>query len=134
MKTLQQIFDQGLAHIRKQGGPCLKQGKCAYRDGKGNACIVGGLIADVDYVDWWDENDGLTVLALSRSKSGDAALRKAGIDPSRSGVRTLLIDMQDAHDIDPCEEYMPLFEMVMARVAKKHGLTYTPPEPEHAPR
>lgn len=150
MKTLQQIFDEGLAHIRKQGGPChlavpepvlddgyrpvmTLVGNCAYRNGQGQACIVGGLIADADYDPAWDENDGTPAAELAKSDEGRKALLNAGIDVTQSDVINLLSRMQGAHDIGPDDyigpdNYMYQFELAMRNVAKIEGLTYTEPK------
>lgn len=134
MKTLQQIFDEGLAHVRKQGGPCrlVLIGRCAYRNGQGQACIVGGLIADADYDPAWDENDGTPAAELAKSDEGRKALLNAGIDVTQSDVINLLSRMQGAHDIGPDDYIGPdncmyQFELAMRNVAKIEGLTYTEP-------
>lgn len=138
MLTLQQIFDKGLAHIRKQGGPARDEesDKCVYRSSNGRACIVGCLIADEDYQKAFDPAAGSGVDTMIRDNPEfRQALLNSGVDVhreefgyTRGPVRALLSSMQGVHDSgeDVSDgKWLPTFESKMADVATVHALTYT---------
>lgn len=57
----QQIFNQVVAHLRKQGVQSINdKGVCAYRGAGGKMCAAGCLISDDEYTPLMDDNgDGL---------------------------------------------------------------------------
>jgi hypothetical protein len=133
MKTLQQIFDEGLNHIRTQGRASHDEdGACMYRAPNGDKCIVGGLIPDNAYDPVFDEQgDGTTVWMHLRPESltrnrFEAALKAAGIEGN--AALDLLCDMQRAHDsFSGSGDFLTRFEARMQALAELRGLIYNPP-------
>lgn len=135
-KTLQEIFDFGLNHIRQQGMACVdadKGGTCAYRNAAGQSCIVGGFFTAETYDPEFDQSDsGVTSVAqlVERCDAFNLALDEVGVDTEDSKVVNLLRGMQECHD--GCastfgDEFRQAFAVGMQRLADKLGLKYKPP-------
>lgn len=132
IKTLQEIFDFGLAHIRQQGEPCRgSDGTCKYRNDEGQSCIVGGFLTPETYLPEFDsvECGGTSVYNLmDRLPSFRAAMLAAGVDVADTKVRNLLSWMQHCHDSAPLSVFIPSFNGLMRKVANDFGLAYTEPK------
>lgn len=133
-KTLQEIFDFGLNHIRQQGMACVDADKgCAYRNAAGQSCIVGGFFTAETYDPEFDQNDlgGTTADILVESCDAfNLALGQVGVDTEDSKVVKLLRGMQKCHD--RCArlfeyEFQQAFAVGMQQLADKLGLKYKPP-------
>lgn len=108
--TKQQVFDQVVAHLRKQGAKAT-QGpttSCAYRNAAGLKCAAGCLIGDDEY-DKRMENRGWPGLVVD------------GLVPEAH--EKLIRDLQWVHD----RHYVDRWETKLASVATTHRLQYTPP-------
>lgn len=136
MKTLQEIFDFGLAHIRQQGMACVdadKGGACAYRNAAGQSCIVGGFFTAETYDPEFDQNDlgGTTAdVLVERCDAFNRALGQVGVDTEDSKVVNLLRRMQECHD--RCtrlfgDEFQQQFAVEMQQLADNLGLEYKLP-------
>lgn len=135
MKTLQEIFDFGLNHIRTQGVLCMDdKGNCLYRNAEGQACIVGGFIPEHLYDPMFDELVGCFQSATSYAQGdGERAdisnqfmdvLRSQKVDVDDGQVVDLLAEMQLAHD---AADDLANFETLMSDVAVTHSLDYKEP-------
>lgn len=68
--TKQQIFDQAMELLLKQGGPAgdlktmdaLIAFRCKYRAGNGRMCIVGGMIPDENYLKTYENLPAMELL------------------------------------------------------------------------
>jgi hypothetical protein len=115
--TLQDLFDQGLQAIRKQGYPGLsKDGVCRYRGSRGAKCVVGHLITDEEYLPEMEGKGADTIRLFLPDRLAEAA---------RSG---LLFQMQLAHDHSVGVNFLARFEDRMKWTAKIHRLMYTAPD------
>jgi hypothetical protein len=124
--SLQEIFDYGLAHVRKQRQKCVdKSGHCRMRGIDGTMCVVGSMIDDELAKRADDGNIG------SCPDENESLWREVIGDDHAKYV--LLHDMQQAHDQadtaydDP--DFMQGFERRMRGIPCKFpamGLVYTP--------
>ena len=121
-RTRQEIFDEVVAHLRKQGCRSMRSYdgtgtlKCAYRGAEGTRCAIGCLIPD----DRYDES-------LEGDNAEDPTVREAaGIS---SGDTLLAIRLQNIHDGADPESW----ESSFSKVAADFELTYTPPTAEVQP-
>nr|QMS47937.1 hypothetical protein WG33_0136 [uncultured bacterium] len=134
--THEEIYDAALAHIRKQGCPSINGAGCVYRDGKGNACAVGGLFPDSHYKPEFDKACSTSVASLlsflcPHREDMRKALQAGGIDPDDKRAIELLRSLQDAHDsagLRRSGDFMVTYEDNMRRVADCFSLTYEPGE------
>lgn len=128
---MQALFDKGLAHIRKQGYPCLRGKHCRYRGeaGAGSACIVGSLIPNARY-------DGELDRVGYRASSPRVLECIPELDrlpyPTRHEVGAFLGALQrECHDVPSLalstSAFMQRVEGGAQSVATAFGLTYTPP-------
>ena len=115
--TQQEIFDLGLAHIRKtrtKGIRGTPEGRkiCSYQ---GSGCVASVLLREEARKDADTHGSWSTIAA-----SGDAP----------STHRDLIGDMQEAHDDSPNGAgFMAKFEHNMCAIAKKYNLSYEPEVP-----
>ncbi len=135
MKTLQEIFDFGLNHIRTQGALCTdSEGSCVYKNKQGQSCIVGGFIPEELYDPLFDELVG-SFQPACRYAQGDGeraeisnqflnVLRSQKVDVDDELVVNLLAEMQLAHD---SADDLAYFETLMSDVAVTHSLDYKEP-------
>ena len=130
-KTDQEIFDQGLNHILKQGKPSIKNDKCKYRDGEGSSCIIGCMIPD----DLYDKKfEGKSVLALFNQPDFMKALERARIGESHTRGKLalwsntcLLTEMQKCHDrASDKDDFIAEFKTQMSDLAISFGLKFNP--------
>lgn len=144
MLTLQQIFDQGVAHLRQQGKPSAGLNshgapRCRYRQedpadpNRQLKCVVGVFIPDDKYDPLWDES-GDVEQNLKDNDGFAEALLAGGIDASTQEVQNFLAELQtDVHDdaATVCLEYdwpwHTVLETMARAFATSWGLTYTPP-------
>lgn len=92
MKTLQEIFDQVATHLIKQGKQATgADGGCAYLAKDGSMCAVGCLLTNYD-----PAIEGCIMTA--QSKRLLSLLTESGIDVQDPQTRSLLQDLQVAHD------------------------------------
>ena len=136
MKTLQEIFDYGLNHIRQQGAQCIKDGgtDCAYRNAAGHSCIVGGFFTAENYDPEFDSGKcggPAVTLMVKRSSAFNDELDQAGVDTEDWQVVSLLSEMQGCHDKvvfgGGDGEFIRDFNRRMQDLANRLGLNYTPP-------
>lgn len=105
--TPQQVFDQVVAHLRKQGARAMnEEGDCKYHEESGNKCAAGCLIGEDEYDADLEENNW-------------GSLVKSEKVPSNHD--NLIESLQDVHDLNTPDEWEEAFE----RVAEVYGLTYT---------
>lgn len=112
--TAQQVFDQVVAHLRKQGRASkdYKTGGCFYRGPEGLKCAAGCLISDDEYVDRMDIRNGHDTYWLD--------LIEDGLVPT-SRHNLLISCLQDIHDDrDPYD-----WEREFERLAYEEQLNYT---------
>lgn len=108
----QQIFNQVVAHLRKQGVQSINgKGVCAYRGAGGKMCAAGCLIGDDEYTPLMDDNgNGLDwEVGVNR-----------GIFPEEHAE--LIADLQSVHDSLEIN-----WERGFKRIAEEHNLIYKPP-------
>jgi hypothetical protein len=122
--TEQDIFDQALAGIRKQGRPSMDGGGfCLYRGPGGTKCAVGHLLTDAEY-ERYMEGRSPTTLRLDGSY---AVPMPARLEPHRK----FLVALQEAHDhaaryhVVRDATFLAAFEREMSTLARVHGLQYT---------
>ena len=131
MKTLQEIFDFGLNHIRKQGVACVNELlKCRYRNAEGLSCIVGGFMTADNYDPEFDHGANTSVEDVAHVPGFAQAMRGAGADISDKETRELLGGMQSCHDnvpAGPVRGFLWGFNKNMENLAARKGLNYTPP-------
>jgi hypothetical protein len=114
--TEQQVFDQVVHHLLRQGIRCKKDSGCMYRLEKESGivlrCAAGALIADDEYVIEMDESDDGT---------GWHDLVNREIVPSYH--ESLIHELQVIHDeIDPA-----YWDHQFQKMAVSRGLMYTWP-------
>lgn len=112
-KIRQKVFDQALAHLRKQGEKSMEGMGCSYRGDGGLECAIGIFISDRKYKAWFEGKLAADILhALPRSVSG------AGED--------FLVALQaELHD-DLSEGGFPTeLEAAAKRFAVRHHLHYS---------
>lgn len=70
-KSRQKVFDQALAHLRKQGKKSMGDIGCSYRGDGGMKCAIGIFISDRKYEALLEGKQVVDILhALPRSVSG----------------------------------------------------------------
>ena len=115
--TSQQVFDQVVDHLRKQGKQAYDyvNDACAYRvmssDGEVLKCAAGCLIGDDEYTPEMDNNDAGT--------AWEALVERGQAPDAHKG---LIWQLQRVHDGNFFE-----WETGFAEVASTYDLTYTPP-------
>lgn len=122
--TEQAIFDQVTTHMLTQMARSEKHitedghsaTYCTYRGEDGRKCAVGALIADDEYHPLMD-NTGDVYMMNDAGYLGD-------IDETRL---EFLYSLQHIHDA----EHPDLWAAELSNVAKKRGLTFTPPTVGH---
>ena len=113
--TAQQVFDQAVDHLRKQGVQCAEvDGTCLYRNGE-LKCAAGALIADDEYLPQMDRQEG-------DYGTGWVSLIQRGLVPDTEHT-DLIVGLQSAHDDYKGPEH---WEQSFAAVAAQHNLSYTP--------
>lgn len=131
MLSLQEIFDKGLAHIRKQGVPSKRGFGCLYNGPNGTSCIVGGLMEPEHRRREFDVATSSSVRAMIRSDEAFVnALSMVGLDVEDPRVIDLLEELQWCHDKaseGEEDDFMGEFETHMADLAAARGLDYTCP-------
>ena len=119
MKTMQEIFDISLNHIRQQGGPSIKNEVCRYLSSDGLKCAAAPFITLYKkYL------EGLSWAALAE-KYPDS------IDPEVAGFESFIGDLQGIHDASARQNrrgFMEEYELRMKIFASKKGLEYKAPE------
>lgn len=125
--TEQEIFDNVVAHARKQKVRAAIEGKsettyiCKYRTEDGLKCFVGALIKDEHYL---PRVEGQSITSLYVVD----ALKASGVLENGYSERkiNLLTSLQLVHD-----RTLPYqWEEELQWLAGEYGLTYTPPKPE----
>ncbi len=115
----QKIFDQVVAHARKQGRKAYKRdgdiSGCLYRAPNGDKCFIGCLIPDAVY-DPSIEQHTITDIALREVQKHLECT--SGIDEN------FLSDLQTIHDDSDVDQWEEEFETF----AEDNGLVYTPKE------
>lgn len=117
--TDQQVFDQVVNHLRKQGKRAYDyvNEACAYRvmssDGEVLKCAAGCLIGDDEYTPEMDNND-----------EGTSWVQLVERGQAPAFHRELIRQLQNIHDgsINITD-----WEMGFAEVASMYDLAYTPP-------
>ena len=119
----QRVFDEALAHIRKQRKASIEPGtitRCRYREGD-LMCAFGPAIKDY------------SLFLEGRSASWLMKLYKECLYDWAQGANSDVVDqIQSCHDCsafenpDSSEGFMLSFETSMQAVAKQHELVYTP--------
>lgn len=113
--TTQQVFDQIVNHLRKQGKPSMdKHGNgCLYHGPNGLKCAAGCLIADDEYSPEMDNNPA--------DDTTWQYLIDTGVVPSH--FSKLIIHMQHLHDLKHHEDWESEFE----KAAQTFDLEYKKP-------
>lgn len=119
--TAQEVFDQVVTHLRKQGAKSLSgDGEtnyaggplCLYRGAGGMKCAAGCLISD-------DEYDQATYEGVDWPSLADVGT----VPETHCG---LISELQSIHDSDSVARW----EREFAELANRCGLIYTPPTPK----
>jgi hypothetical protein len=84
----------------------------AYRGLNGTKCAVGHILTDAEYNPFWESK----VIA----RIAEIGQLPARLVPHRA----LLVQLQDAHDTEYCEQDRDEWEKAMEQIAKEHGLHY----------
>ena len=114
--TKQEIFDVAYKGLRDQGWRQSKnaEGRCRYRNGKGDKCAIGHLIPDEDYAPVLEHFLG----------NDDAIMDAAHIHPDfRGEVDGFLYNLQSQHDDPDAGTAQVEIPKNMAKFAKRHNLT-----------
>lgn len=113
----QGIFDAIVTHLRKQGRKAQNyRGTCFYRAPNGDECAFGCIIPDNVYA---DRLENVSAHALLDPTHLEWTRELALYVP----FEQLITDMQSVHDNHGPEEW----EGRWATLARRFGLTYTPP-------
>lgn len=111
--TAQQVFDQVVTHLRKQGQQSLgSDGDCAYRGRYGLMCAAGCLIADDEYDQHFD---------TAYDTTWDKHVERGNFP---SDHRDLIKSLQVIHDDTEVSEW----ERDFKELAGYEGLVYKPTE------
>lgn len=122
--TAQELFDQVVAHLRKQNSKSLltdeqckalfqQQGSCAYRSLDGKKCAVGAAIMDEEYS------------PMMEGKCSHYVIETISSLTNRLGEhRSLLRYLQKIHDDQPVERWEEFLQLA----ATDFHLVYTPPD------
>lgn len=112
--TAQEVFNNSITFLRKQGHPARGRGDCRYRAPDGSMCAVGCLLTDV-------EAEGLD----DRFQSSVAALVRDGLLPERLVPHVALLkELQQLHDSlssNP-KTFVAFLNEDAACIARKFGL------------
>jgi hypothetical protein len=117
-KTRQEIFDQVVNGLRKQGRESINsEGACSYKNEEGLKCAAGQLVSD----EFYNKNiEGYLVCfgneALEHNKATQA-LVNSGVNPQDL---KLVSDLQYIHDNCIVSEW----EWQWKDIAKEYGLNY----------
>ena len=108
--TAQQVFDQVVTHMIKQGERSIRHGSkmCLYRGDKGLMCAAGCLIADDEYQPQFDNGAG---------NGGGTWDRLVSNQTVPEHHQNLIVALQRAHDRSG------LIERVLVKM-KEVGVTY----------
>lgn len=112
--TAQQVFDQVVGHLRKQGEMSANEsGSCYYRfvkeDGTVLKCAAGCLIGDDEYEEEFDNH--------SAGTTWNDLLNREQVPATHQELITKLQHVHDGYQS---------WEMGFVEVALAYGLTYTP--------
>lgn len=111
-RTEQQMFDEALAHSRKQPHISANEiGQCRLRSPEGLKCFIGALISDEDYD---PKLESIPLVLLPEIAVGKADIKK----------RNLATELQRLHDYYDQGTWEEGFDLI----AKTFGLIYTPPQ------
>lgn len=130
MKSLQDVFDRVVTHLRTQGKRAYSDlFGCMYRAPDGTKCAVGCLIPDEVYNKTW-EGMGVSVILQDLGTEG---LGIFGMSPEDKGrLATMLSELQQAHD-SVLSWNVPgspgSMAHKLAQIATDYDLTYTAQEP-----
>lgn len=140
---MQIAYDLAYYGIINQGRPSLRPSRvgevngiatksvCAYRDGLGNKCGIGHLIADSQYVPKFDDgmNTGVSILLGSDIRFKAAIMKTLPDFLGNSEEINFLTQLQIAHDEaalpdDDCKgrPFIELFKANMCNVAEEFNL------------
>jgi hypothetical protein len=110
MSSFQEIFDQIVTHLRKQGCKSIAGAStCLYRGPNGTKCAVGCMISDDDYDPSMEGKGITTIIRLSKNLKVLSPYRK------------LLVEMQNIHDDRRVEDWEREFQLAAVRF----NLNYT---------
>jgi hypothetical protein len=127
--SLQEIFDYGLAAIRKQGKRSANIHGCQYKTEDGLKCIVGHMLTD-EQASWAALLRIGGVINTARLYVHRFFVPILETEEINDKAR-LLQSMQGAHDIDAStlkeKDYMAAFEKEMEQVASHFKLNYSKP-------
>ena len=108
--TAQQVFDQVVTHLRKQGKESRgSDGDCAYRGQGGLMCAAGCLIADDEYDPYFD---------TASDTSWERHVNRGNFPPDHLN---LIKSLQIIHDETEVSEW----ERDLKHLAEYKGLIYT---------
>lgn len=131
---LQEVFDAVYKGLLEQGAQSVPEDGvgCAYRGEAGLCCAIG-LLIDTETANEWDnfydqsvsyDQSISTIIAFSAGElEGERKLKRPAPGWMRGpAMRSLLKDLQSAHDNADRYDFLPTFKSLMADVAEKHGL------------
>lgn len=138
-RTYQEIFNEGLVHMRKQGHPAVRRSSgsifCCYHGPAGN-CVIGGVVTKeaAEKFERYGKRVSLSGVAVSRLP--EELMYESFGRISKNDIR-FLSDLQSCHD-KPIKshnsmnqlsdkEFMTEFEVNMEAMAKQYGLDYNEP-------
>ncbi len=112
----QALFDISLNHIRAQGEPSMDEQGCVFRNAEGLGCAAAPFITNYE-----PEVEEISIY-------GGCDVEKY-FDPLAVKHSELVAMLQLAHD-GVCEhiDFLGAYEYQMEKLAKKHSLSYTPPD------
>ena len=121
MITAQELFDNALHGVLKQGGQSFDKKKgCVYRDPSGRRCGIGHSIPDAEYSSNFENKSVITLWTLCSSE-------KPVTRYISRNLLTLAQSLQRAHDRHAAgDSFLYNFEVSMKGVADRYGLQ-TPP-------
>jgi hypothetical protein len=124
LQNKQDIFDEVLAHLRKQGQKSVFDSKtCAYRNGAGLKCPIGYLIPAGSYS---SKIEGTTVQALV--EEGTIPYFKKFGGPNLRPWTSFLGEIQlQMHDTLKVVNFKRDLELGAMRIAKLFDLSYSEP-------
>lgn len=119
--TAQQVFDQVVQHMLRQGEPAISDtGNCSYRYNTGDRmlkCAAGCLIADSEYRKEFDDADNSSWIHLANM----GAVPSAHVQ--------LIAGLQRIHDQNSPKHW----EIDLQEYAFENGLQYNPLSPNYIP-
>ena len=126
----QEVFDQVVGHLRKQGAKAQSTSKvmpndlfCVYRTKDGKSCAVGCLIRDDEYSPEMEQHPLKELLDLP-DHICPSSLKERLMPNER-----LLARLQNCHDYSPIQDW----EKCFSSIALEFNLEYSPPEGETQP-